>query len=151
MKKLSSKSTFFHKRIFPVIWFGFIGLFILVPLFAHQKDNGPPFVFIIFPLFMAGLGYFIMKKMVWDLVDEAYDEGDTLLFKNGDKQERVSIRDIKNISYSVLSNPPRVTISVRRNTVFSSEISFTPQVGFIPFKKNSDIEELVDRVDRARG
>jgi hypothetical protein len=105
----------------------------------------------IVPVFLAFVGYFIMKKMVWDLVDEVYDEGESLLFKNNGKQERISLREIKNVSYTTMANPPRVTISLRRRSVFGSEVSFSPQVSMIPFRKNPDIEDLIDRVDRARG
>jgi hypothetical protein len=151
MKKLSSKSTYFFKRIFPVLWFGFISLFTGLLLFANTEYNGLGLSFLFVPVFLAIIGYFLMKKIVWDLVDEVYDEGESLLFKNNGKQERVGLREIKNISYTTMINPPRVTIALRRNTAFGSRISFTPQTRLIPFRVNPDIEELIDRVDKARG
>jgi hypothetical protein len=36
-------------------------------------------MFVVMPIFMAAFGFFIMKKLVWDLIDEVYDEGATLL------------------------------------------------------------------------
>jgi hypothetical protein len=30
------------------------------------------------------------------------------------------------------------------------ELSFSPPMSFIPFKKNQDIMELIDRIDQAR-
>jgi hypothetical protein len=48
-------------------------------------------------------------------------------------------------------NPPRVTISVRHKTEFGDELSFSPPGSLIPFKKNKEITELIDRIDRARG
>jgi hypothetical protein len=106
---------------------------------------------LVVPVFLAFIGYFIMKNMVWDLMDEVYDEQEFLLFKNGNKQERISLKEIKNISYTAMVNPPRVTVSLRRRTVFGSEVSFSPPASMIPFRKNPDIEDLIDRVDRARG
>jgi hypothetical protein len=36
MRRISSKATFFNKRIFPVVWFGFLIVFVDVSLFgAH--------------------------------------------------------------------------------------------------------------------
>lgn len=150
MKKLSSKSTFFNKKVFPTIWFGFLAFFVISSQFESGK-NGPGPMFIIMPIFMAVFGYFIMKNLVFDLIDEVYDEGDSLLFKNSDKEVRISLRDIKNVSYQTMMNPPKVTLSLRHETDLGNELSFSPPMSFIPFKKNRDIEELIDRIDQARG
>jgi hypothetical protein len=151
MKKISSKTTFFHKRIFPVIWFGFIGFFILTGSFADNKDRTADIMIIVVPVLMAVIGYFVMKFLIFDLIDEVYDEGLSLLFKNKGKTVRVNLTDIKNVSYSVAVNPPRVTISLRCKTEFVDELSFSPPASLIPFKRNKDILELIDRIDRARG
>ena len=87
MKKLSSKSTFFYKRIFPAIWFGFTGLFLFTSLYADHRnsDSRADIMLFVVPVFMAVIGYFIMKNLVFDLIDEVYDEGSSLLFKNNGK------------------------------------------------------------------
>jgi len=151
MKKLSSSGTFFYKRIFPVIWFGLIIVFISTGLFVDIKDKNADIMIFVAPVIMAVVGYLVMKKMIFDLLDEVYDEGLTLLFKNGGKSVRVNLTDIKNVSYLVMVNPPRVTISLRFKTEFGDELSFSPPASLIPFKKNRDILELIDRIDRARG
>ena len=94
-------------------------------------------------VFMAVIGYFLMKNLVFDLMDEAYDEGSSLLFKNKGKSVRVNLADIKNVSYTVVVNPPRVTLSLRSKTEFGDEISFSPPASLIPFKKNKDIALLL--------
>jgi len=106
---------------------------------------------VLIPIFMAAFGYFIMKKLVWDLFDEVYDEGATLLFRNGNREFHVSLKNIKNVSYSTMTSPPRVTLSLRYPTDLGDELSFSPPAGWIPFKKNRDVEELIDRIDKARG
>ena len=75
MKKLSSRGIFFYKRIFPAIWFGFIGLFLFTSLYADRRNsNGSADIMIfVIPVFMAVFGYFIMKNLVFDLIDEVYD------------------------------------------------------------------------------
>ncbi len=151
MKKLTSKSTFLNKRIFPAIWFGFLGFFMLTAFFASPQNNGQNIMFIVMPIVVAIFGYFIMKKLVFDLIDEVYDEGSSLLFKNKGKEVRVNLKDIKNVSYSTMISPPRVTLSIRYKTEFGDELSFSSPMSFIPFKKNLDIEELIDRIDKARG
>jgi len=57
-----------------------------------------------------------MKKLVFDLADEVYNEGSTILFRNKGKEVRVNLKDIKNVSYSAMMSPPRVTLSIRYNT-----------------------------------
>ncbi len=123
MKKLTSNSTFFNKRVFPVIWFGILALAVVLPQLSGGK-NAPEPIFFIFPVLMAVFGYFIMKKLVFDLIDEVYDEGDTLLFKNGGKEVRVHLRDIKNVSYQTMINPARVTINLRYETELGKDLSF---------------------------
>ena len=122
-------------------------------LYADRRNsNGSADIMIfVIPVFMAVFGYFIMKNLVFDLIDEVYDGGSTLLFKNNGKTVRINLTDIKNVSYSVMVNPPRVTISVRHKTEFGDELSFSPPGSLIPFKKNKEITELIDRIDRARG
>jgi len=153
MKRLSSRSTFLYKKIFPIFWFGFIAFFIVSELFAVRRPGAgaaPSVMSIVMPLIMAAFGYFIMKKLVFDLIDEVYDEGSSLLFRNGQKEVRVSLTEIKNVSYSTMVSPPRVTLSLRHITVFGDELSFSPPASIIPFKRNADIVELIDRIDRAR-
>jgi hypothetical protein len=135
MKKLSSRVTFFYKRVFPIIWFGFLGIFSVISMFAEIQGKGPDIMLFLVPLSMAVLGYYIMKKLVFDLIDEVYDEGRTLLFKNGGKEVRVNLVEIKNVSYTTAVNPPRVTISLRYETELGKELTFSPLASIIPFKK----------------
>ncbi len=121
-------------------------------IFVDQKSQNSDIIMVmITSVFMAAIGYFIMKNLVFDLMDEVYDEGSSLLFKNKGKTVRVNLSDIKNVSYTVLINPPRVTLSLRHKTEFGDELTFSPPGSLIPFKKNKDILELIDRIDRARG
>jgi len=150
MKKLTSENTFFYKKIFPMIWFGFLAFFVVTSMLT-DGENGPGVMFIVMAVILSVFGYFIMKKIVFDLIDEVYDEGDSLLFKNSGKNVRVNLREIKNVSYQTMMNPPKVTVSLRRETGLGSELSFSPPMSFVPFKKNRDIEKLIDRIDQARG
>ena len=152
MKKISSKGTFFNKRIFPTIWFGFLGIFILISFTGGAFDKGPKLPLLIIPLIMAVFGYFVMKKLVFDLMDEVFDEGSCyLLVKNKNAEERIDYQNIKNISYTVMTNPNRVTLSLRNPCKFGNEVSFSPQMSWMPFRKNKNIIELINNVDKIRG
>jgi hypothetical protein len=151
MKKLTSRATYYQKKIFPVVWFGILVLIACGALLTGAVNSGPGIMFILVPASMAAIGYFIMKKLVFDLIDEVYDEGETLLFREKGKEVRVNLADIKNVSYSWMMSPPRVTLSIRYMTELGDELTFSPPASFIPMRKNRDIEELIDRIDKARG
>jgi hypothetical protein len=149
-RRLSSRMTFFHKRIFPTIWFGILGTFLFESFFA-PKTEGPWFIILIAPVVMAVFGYFIMKALVWDLVDEVYDHGDYLLVRNKAREQRIHLGDIINVSYSVISNPHRVTLTVRSKTGDSpSDITFAPPTDWVPLRKQPIIQKLIERIDAAR-
>jgi hypothetical protein len=105
---------------------------------------------VILPILMAVFGYFLFKKLIFDLVDEAWDAGDHLLFKNQGIEERIRLEDIMNVSYSVLTNPPRVTITLRTPSRLGKEITFSPPASLNPFKKSPIFNDLIQRVDNAR-
>jgi hypothetical protein len=126
-------------------------MFMCVGLFADTKGNGGRIVFIVAPIVMMVFGYFFMKKFFWIFIDEVYDLGTDLLFRNKGMEFLVNLSDIKNISYNTWVNPPRVTLSIRYQTEMGDELSFSPPSTWIPFLKNKDIVSLIDRIDRARG
>ena len=151
MKRLTSRVTYYQKKIFPSFWFGLLGLFVCVALVTGAVNISLGLILILVPAFRAAIGYVIMKKLVFYLIDEVYDEGETLLFREKGKEVRVSLADIKNVSYSWRMSPPRVTLSICYMTELGDELTFSPTASFIPFRKNKDIEELIDRIDNARG
>lgn len=149
MKRINSSSTFFLKRVFPALWFGSLAMFLMIAVLI-PSEPGFGFVFALIPLVMAIFGYFLFKALLFDLLDEVYDEGDSLLFRNSGQEVRVYLKDIKNVSYVTIMNPPRVTFSVRSDTLFGKDLSMAAPTTFIPFKKNEEVAELIERIDRAR-
>jgi hypothetical protein len=138
--------TFFHKRVFPVIWFGFL-LYIVV---TGLSVSGDRLTFLIGAVLMAIIGYLIMKNLVFGLADEVLDAGDALIVRNGGQEERISLSDIKNVSFSRYMNPPHVTLSLRRQTVFGDTIVFCAPVGLVPGRSSPVIDDLINRADSAR-
>jgi hypothetical protein len=147
MPRLSSRMTFFYKRVFPVVWFGFLLVFVAVGLLGHVAPAAP---FLLVPVLMIVVGYFIMKKLVFDLVDEVLDAGDALIVRNGGREERIALSDIINVNYSPLINPPRVTLSLRRASAFGEAVTFCAPVRFMPFSTSPVVDELIRRIDAAR-
>ena len=151
MPLMSSKMTFFYKRVFPVIWFGFLAVFFLVALVkgsaADPISNLPS---LIIPVVMAIIGYQIMKKMAFHLVDQVFDLGDALLVRNGGQEERIALADIKNVNFVPYMSPPQVTLSLRRPSVFGDTIVFCAPARLMPLSPSPTIEKLIDRIDAAR-
>jgi hypothetical protein len=151
MGRISSRTTFYYKRIFPIVWFGFLAVFLTVSVFnGLNTGRYPPLPFFIGPVIMTVFGYFVMKKLIFDLVDEVVDLGDTLLIKNGNQEERVALSDIMNVNYSALVSPPRVTLSMRKPSKFGAQITFCAPIRFVPFATSPAINGLIARVDAAR-
>jgi len=150
MRQISSRSTFISKRIFPLFWFGFLGFLIVVILFTKDSQGGPPFFALIVPIFMGLFGWFMMKKMVWDLADQVLDAGDSLVVRFRSEQEQIPLSSIINISYSYMTSPPRVTLTLRAAGRFGNEVSFSPPQRFIPFARSPVVDDLIQRVDAAR-
>ena len=100
MKKLTSWGTFWYKRVFPSLWFGGLGIAETVVLISIVQGTIPDAKFadhamgIGMPIIMALMGYIIFAKLVLDLIDEVYDDGDSLIFKNGRKEVKVYLFDI---------------------------------------------------------
>jgi hypothetical protein len=150
LKKISS-NLFFLRKIFPAIWFGFLVFFLVIALASHLFEKN--IIFLVQPCLMAVIGYFVMKKLVWNLVDEVYDCGEYLLIKNHGLEDKVMLSSIMNVSAITAMNPPRVTLALAKESIFGTEITFSPkkppfQFNFFP--KNPIVEDLIIRVDAAR-
>ena len=150
MRRISSRMTFVNKRLFPFFWFGFLALFVVVGTYSMMKKGDFHIFFFLVPIVMTVFGYFIMKKLVLDLVDEAWDVGDAIIVKKRNEEVRIPLAEIMNISYSYVTNPARVTLTLRHPSRLGTEITFMPPTSLIPFKKSPIVAELIERVDATR-
>jgi len=150
MKKITSNSTFMMKKIFPAIWFGFLALFLILVIATGAAKIS--FMLWIMPLAMAVFGFFLMKYLVWDLMDDVIDYGDYLVVTYGGQQDVVNLTNIMNINVSTQQRPPRITLRLRIAGKFGDEVSFLPVTEFSinPFKRSKLADELIIRVDKAR-
>jgi hypothetical protein len=150
MQKISTKGIFFIKWVYPLVWLGFLAFF--AAMLFTQGDYKENLIFLIVPFAMAVFGYFFMKKTVWNLADEVYDCGDSLLVRNRGTEEIIALSNILNISISKYSKSHEITLRLENPGMFGSEISFCPKApfAFIPFSKNLVFEDLAVRIDEAR-
>jgi hypothetical protein len=151
MRRISSRMTFFHKRIFPLIALVFLLFFFFIPLRAVLAGGrAPPLPFLVVPIIIFVVGFFSLKNLVFDLADEVWDVGDALIVRNAGREERIALSEVMNVSYAAFMNPQRVTLTLRGSGSARREISFCPPVQFMPFAKSPIILDLIERIDSAR-
>ncbi|RDS83310.1 hypothetical protein [Dyella psychrodurans] len=154
MRRLSSRYTYFYKRVFPLLWFGILTVVALgvgLSLLASRQSVLP---FLIMPIFMAALGFVLYRKLIADLVDEVWLAGDVLLVKNRGDEISVGLRDVMNVNAVTMMNPRRITLMLRNDTRFGQHINFMPAIqsaSFVSsFKPDPIATELIERVDALR-
>jgi hypothetical protein len=148
MKRISSQWTFFYKRIFPLFWFGFLALFVISLL--ASRSNATPLPLLAVPVFIALIGFMVFRRLVFDLADEVCDDGDALIVRKAGIEERVMLRNIMNVSFTTMSNPQRVTLMLRQPGGLGKEIAFMSPRTMSLFGRSPLIDELIERVDKAR-
>ena len=154
MRRMSSRSTFFLKRVFPAIWFSVLGLFFVGMLagFASGHFQAPTHI-LLSPAALIVFGYLIFRNLVFDLADLVIDEGDSFLVTRGKETVRVALTEIVNVDAAPFSSPPRIVLTLRTPSRLGRKIAFAPKtpLTLYQFASNPIADELVERVDRARG
>jgi len=150
MRRLSSRLTFYHKRVLPVFIFGLLPvIFIATILGGPPGQAGSPTLIVFFVVIMA-LSYFMMRMFVFDLLDEVWDGGDELVLHKGGAECRINLADIENVRSSIFLNPRRVTLSLSKTCIFGDNVAFSPPISFLPLIPSPVVGELIDRIDAAR-
>ena len=149
MTKISSGSIPLQKRVFPTAWFGILGL--VVAMTAWRGSVIEVLLSLVVTSAMAGAGYLVFRRILWDLADEVYDCEDHLLVRKSGLEERVPIRNLKNVSYT-MSNPPRIVLRLITPGHFGSEIAFVPvdKRGLLPSSSNAVADDLIERTFHSR-
>lgn len=154
MNTISSKQTYFSKRVFPILWLGGVAIFLVFGLAAATSHKVPadPMVLVV-PVVMLVFGFVLFRKLLWDLADEVQDGGSFLLVRKGPVEQRIPLANITNVSMSQLTNPKRLTLRLRTPCEFGDEVVFIPKAPLFslnPFARNAVAEDLMRRVDQAR-
>lgn len=151
VQRISSRQTFFLKHIFPVLWFVIVAGFLLAIAASAQASRPVPVVVWIVPLLLLAVGYLIIRHLILDLMDEVWDAGDQLIVKNRGVEARIPLNDIVNVDLQWMSNPNRITLTLRQPCRFGKQVSFCPKGLYVfPFGKNPLAGMLVNRIDAAR-
>ena len=77
-----------------------------------------------------------------------WDLGDALLMRNDGVEDRILLTNIVNVRQpTLISRPPRITLSLKHPCRFGSEVTFCPLQPLNPFSKNAIFLELKERVE----
>lgn len=107
---------------------------------------------LVIPIALAIFGFFLMKYLLWDLMDEVLDYDSYLVVKYRGQEDVIDLSNIMNVSVSTQQRPPRISLRLRIAGKFGNEVAFFPvtEFSFNPFKKNQLADELIICVDKAR-
>jgi hypothetical protein len=100
----------------------------------------------------AVFGFYFIRNLICNPLDEVQDGGDYLLVRKGSDQERIPLGNVMNVNASTYMNPPRITLRLLKAGRFGAEVSFLPVTGLRinRFAKNPVAEDLIVRAYEAR-
>ena len=124
MRQISSRFTFWHKRIFPIFWFGFWALWTCIVASWVVKSRGPVFILLV-PVAIPLFGYLLMRRMIFPLADEVFLDGDDVIVRKDGMEARFPVRQIINVDSSIMANPARITLTLREPCELGREIIFS--------------------------
>ena len=138
MRQISSKLTVGYKLVFPIVWFGSLAAFVVVAISGALNRQ-----FLLIPLAMAIFGYFLMRWLLLPLVDEVYLSEDRLILRNRGDEDSFPVTNIVNVVASMMTNPERITLTLRSPCRFGHEIVFCPPYRWWHFTRHPFAEELI--------
>lgn len=152
-KLVSSRTTFFYKRVFIVAWLAFVSLFAVIAIVVTVTQQQPwqtVAMAVGIPLGVMIFGWAIFRVTILDVVDEVWDAGDALVVRNGGEEARIPLADIGRCKASRFVNPERITIEFERATPFGPRIAFLPKIRWVRISLNPLAKELTERANTAR-
>jgi hypothetical protein len=148
MKRLSSTLViWWYKRI--GLWFlGTAAAIALgVMLFLVLRGRLQPF-WLLAPFVLTLIGIAYIRRFVLPLADEVFDDGDALVVRRGADSVRIALPDIERIDYSLVFDPPRITLHTRQGESIAFMPYLTPGMCF--FREHPLVAELAKRCAGSR-
>jgi hypothetical protein len=152
MKVISSRQTIVFKWILPVL-FGLwiIGVMVAFATGGVETPEDGALVIATLVVLAVVLGW-TYSRLIWPVADRVEDAGEALVVHRRGVQARIPIGQIMNVSVNLTGKPRRIALRLRTPGPFGDEIVFLPPSGFSwPFARDPIAEDLIVRVDRARG
>ena len=150
MQQISSRSTVFTKWVVPVLFCGFLVVFVGVSVSDGTLERDP--LFLLGTFFGLVFSFAMFRFLLWNLADTVFDHGTYLVARRRGVEARIALDNIVNVSSTALSNPTRVTLRLVQPTALGLEVAFIPKTAFTfnPFAKVAVAEDLMERASAAR-
>jgi hypothetical protein len=154
-RNLSSAQTFLMKFVFPTVWLagfvlGTVTLFTTGGFVDHEGLPPPPEMKWVFlgATVLGGLFlYWCCMRLKRVQIDEQW-----LYVSNYFREIRLPLRDIEDVAENRWINIHPITLSLRRETDFGSDITFMPKTRWWGFwQPHPVIGELENAIRRGRG
>jgi len=141
MRKVSA-SPFFLRNIFPILWFG-AWIFISMNIFGDTRfSNDGGYAAIAFAI----VGCVVSRVLALKLMDEVYDEEDSLVVQQNEREERIYLHKIEKVS----TNNAWISLKATCNGEFGKKVRFVLIPRLFNFTKHPYFVELKRRVESAR-
>ena len=152
MKKISCRTTFYQKKLFPLVFIGF-GIYAMIV--GGTGESGHPFFILLFLLIITLIIFAHIQFKVFFLMDEVFDDGDSLLLRNSGKEVRIPLQEIENICYpkknNYYSRLEQVELTLKHPTEFGTEIYFlSAGDDLFSNEANTDIPDLMERINQTK-
>lgn len=144
MRRLSSPVTAWQRRLMPltlaaaVIGLG-LGLY-RVPSLVREPLLALSLVALV--ALVALFQWLLLRH----LIDEVWDTGDGLLLRSRGEQVRLRWQDIESVASTRWINPPRIALTLRRETRFGRRIVFNPWWRPLEWSEHPLLAELRERM-----
>ena len=142
MRKVSA-SPFYLRNIFPILWFGGF-IFVSMNVFGDPElsNNGG------YALIAIGIiGSVVSRVLALKLLDEVYDDGDSLLMRRNETEQRIHLNQIRKVK---IHNNTWITLKTTNEGALGRSIRFVVTPRFFNFKIHPYFIELLGRVENAK-
>lgn len=97
-------------------------------------------------------GYLYLRYMIFDLVDELWEDDGFFIVKNNCNEYKIPLYDVSHVSCTFTPRrffPERVTLHLLKNSNCGAEVAFTPIESWLPIEiLNTELDKLTSRIDK---
>jgi hypothetical protein len=144
MRQISSRTTRWNKRGFPVVL-----TLVFVPPAAWAASGAltgrPPEAAILIPGIAAVFGIVMMLYLSSPILHEVWIDGDDLILRNRGEEDRFPMTHVVAVEGSVMSNLDRVCLTLSPPSRFGKTIWFSPPFRILRLGLHPVAKELADR------
>ena len=137
MRKVSA-SPGYLRNVFPILWLG-ANLYASTFVFGDPKLSNSGGYFLVA---LAVFGAVISRMLALRLMDEVYDEGDSLLVRRNSREQRIYLHQVRKVS----AVNAWINLKTTCEGDIGKNVSFIPTARIFAIKEHPYFVELKERV-----